>query len=117
MDIYDELLKRGENESNIYVFKATCLYALAQYKEAKAEAEKAPEDNPLKMRLLFQLAQKLGDENEIMNLHGRLTSSIEDQLCMAALHYLRSHFEEATENAPKLCSSSSLDYLFSWTQE
>lgn len=102
MDIYDELLKRGENESNIYVFKATCLYALAQYKEAKAEAEKAPEDNPLKMRLLFQLAQKLGDENEIMNLHGRLTSSIEDQLCMAALHYLRSHFEEATEIYKKL---------------
>ena len=43
------------------------------------------------------IAQKLGDENEIMNLHGRLTSSIEDQLCMAALHYLRSHFEEAIE--------------------
>jgi hypothetical protein len=29
-------------------------------------------------RLLFQLAQKLGDENEIMNLHGRLENSIED---------------------------------------
>jgi len=53
MDIYDELLKRGESESNIYVFKACCLYALCQYKEAKAEAEKAVEDNPLKMRLLF----------------------------------------------------------------
>ena len=30
------------------------------------------------MRLLFQLAQKLGDENEIMNLHARLTNSVED---------------------------------------
>jgi intraflagellar transport protein 56 len=54
------------------------------------------------MRLLFQLAQKLGEESEIMTLHGKLTSSIEDQLCMAALHYLRSHFEEATEIYKKL---------------
>ena len=37
-----------------------------------------------------------------MNLHGRLTSTIEDQLCMAALHYLRSHYEEATELYKKL---------------
>ena len=78
MDIYDELLKRGDDNSTIHVFKATCLYALAMYKEAKAEAEQATDENPLKMRLLFQLAQKLGDENDIMNLHGRLTSSIED---------------------------------------
>lgn len=70
MDIYDELIKRGENTSSVHVFKACCLYALCQYKEAKEEAEKSTEDGPLKMRLLFQLAQKLGDENEIMNLHG-----------------------------------------------
>ena len=53
MDIYDELLKRGETDPNIYVYKACCLYALCSYKEAKAECEKAAEDSPLKMRLLF----------------------------------------------------------------
>ena len=57
MDIYDELIKRneGQNESlsNIYVFKACCLYALCMYKEAKAECEKAVDDSPLKMRLFF----------------------------------------------------------------
>lgn len=87
---------------DVFVFKACCMYALCMYKEAKAECEKCPEDTPLKTRLLFQLAQKLGDENEIMNLHGRLENTIEDQLCMAALHYLRSHFEEATEIYKKL---------------
>jgi intraflagellar transport protein 56 len=60
------------------------------------------EDSPLKNRLLFQLAQKLGEENEIMQYHSSLTSQIEDQLCMAALHYLRGHFEEATEVYKKL---------------
>ena len=37
-----------------------------------------------------------------MSYHGALSNSIEDQLCMAALHYLRSHFEEATEIYKKL---------------
>ena len=78
MDIYDELIKRNDYDPQIHLFKSACLYALTQYKESKAEAEKCATDTPLKNRLLFQLAQKLGDENEIMNLHGRLTSSIED---------------------------------------
>lgn len=37
-----------------------------------------------------------------MTYHSSLTSTVEDQLCMAALHYLRSHFEEATEIYKKL---------------
>lgn len=37
-----------------------------------------------------------------MSYHGALSSSVGDQLCMAALHYLRSHFEEATEIYKKL---------------
>ena len=102
MDIYDELIKRNDCDQEVHAFKACCLYALCQYKEAKAEVEKCQKDTPLKMRLLFQLAQKLGDETQIMNLHGQLSNTIEDQLCMAALHYLRSHFEEATEIYKKL---------------
>lgn len=53
MDVYDELLKRGEADQNIHVYKACCLYALNQYKESKVECENCSEDTPLKMRLLF----------------------------------------------------------------
>ena len=102
MDIYDELMKRNDYDTNLHAYKACCLYALDEFKQAKAEAQKADEDSELKNRLLFQLAQKSGDENEIMSYHGALSNSIEDQLCMAALHYLRSHFEEATEIYKKL---------------
>ena len=101
MDIYDEIAKRKDYDKNIHAFKACCYYALCMYKESKVEASKS-EDSELKNRLLFQLAQKCGDENEIMSYHGALSNSIEDQLCMAALHYLRSHFEEATEIYKKL---------------
>ena len=102
IDIYEELMKRADYDRNIHSFKACCLYALCSYKEAKEEAQKAPEESGLRNRLLFQLAQKLGDENEIMNYHTALSSSIEDQLCLAALHYLRSHYEEATEIYKKM---------------
>lgn len=37
-----------------------------------------------------------------MRYHSQLTQSIEDQLCIAALHFLRSHNEEATEIYKKL---------------
>jgi hypothetical protein len=48
------------------------------YKEAKLECEKAHDDSSLKIRLLYKLDKKLGDENETMNLHGRLENTIED---------------------------------------
>ena len=28
MNIYDELIKRGEQDQQVYVYKACCLYAL-----------------------------------------------------------------------------------------
>ena len=94
-------MKRPDYDHHIHAYKACCQYALCNFKESKQDAIKA-EESGLKNRLLFQLAQKVGDENEIMNYHSALTNSVEDQLCMAALHYLRSHFEEATEIYKKL---------------
>ena len=52
MDIYDELMKRSDYDRNLHAYKACCLYALCNYKEAKAEAEKA-ETSDLKSRVLF----------------------------------------------------------------
>lgn len=52
MDIYDELMKRQDYDRNIHAFKACCLYALCQFKEAKQEVLRS-EDSPLKARLQF----------------------------------------------------------------
>ena len=52
MDIYDELMKRENYDRDLHAFKACCLYALCQYKEAKVEADKAS-SSELKNRLLF----------------------------------------------------------------
>ena len=56
IQVYDELIKRGETDQQIYVYKACCLYAMGQNAEAKVEAEKCLEDSSLKMRILFHLA-------------------------------------------------------------
>ena len=53
MDIYDELMKRGEYVQQLHLLKACCLYAFTQYKESKQECEKCHEETPLKNRLLF----------------------------------------------------------------
>ena len=42
-------------------------------------------------------AHKLGDEQKLVLYHQRLTDTVEDQLSLASIHFLRSHFQEATE--------------------
>ncbi|OLP87206.1 Tetratricopeptide repeat protein 26 [Symbiodinium microadriaticum] len=54
-------------------------------------------DSPLKTRVLFQTAHKRNDESAMMIHHQALSESKEDQLCLAAIQYLRSHFQEATD--------------------
>mmetsp|Transcript_95965 Transcript_95965/g.170315 ORF Transcript_95965/g.170315 Transcript_95965/m.170315 type:complete len:566 (+) Transcript_95965:83-1780(+) len=100
IDAYDDHLKKvmpgQETDLNIHAYKACCLYALTQYQEAEDEAKKAP-DSPLKTRILFHTAHKRNDESAMMAQHQALTDSKEDQLCLAAIQYLRSHFQEATD--------------------
>lgn len=101
IDTYDELIKRHDYDRNIHLFKACCFYALNQYKDAKKECKKAEEegdvDESLLNRLQLHLAHKMMDEENIMHYHSKLTNTVEDQLCLAALHYLRNHYEDATE--------------------
>lgn len=94
-DMYGEAMKK-ENDMNIHAYKACCLYALCEYKEAEEQAIQAP-DSPLKIRMLFHTAHKRNDENSMMEQHQKLTDSTEDQLALAAIQYLRSHFQEATD--------------------
>jgi len=104
MDTYDDLMRNHDYDRNLHLYKACCLYAECRYKDAKKECEKAGDnvDGSLYVRLMFHLSHKLGEETAIMNYHQQLTSSVEDELCIAALHYLRNHYEEATEIYKKL---------------
>lgn len=95
IDMYDEAMKK-ENDPHIHAYKGCCLYALCQYQDADDAVKLAP-DSSLKTRLTFHTAHKKNDESTMMEQHQKLSDIAEDQLCLAAIQYLRSHFQEATD--------------------
>jgi intraflagellar transport protein 56 len=101
INTYDDLMKKPDYDKNIHIFKGCCYYALTNYEEARKEASKGPETS-LQVRLLYHVAQKKGDENAVMSYHYKLTDSVQDQLCLAAIHYLRGYHEDAIEIYKKL---------------
>eukprot|EP00904_Undaria_pinnatifida_P010932 jgi/Undpi1/696/HiC_scaffold_10.g04160.m1 len=77
-----------------------CSFHLGNYQkaiDAYKEAGKSGPECALKNRLLFHVSHKLLDENKLMTYHQKLSDTNEDQLSLAAIHYLRSHFQEATD--------------------
>jgi intraflagellar transport protein 56 len=72
------------------------MFYLGIYDESQKLIEDLPEST-LKIRLLFHLAHKLGEEDRLMELHGSLRDVVEDQLSLAGMHFLRSHYQEAID--------------------
>lgn len=66
------------------------------YSESRDILELEPSSN-LKTRLNFHLSHKLGDEAALMEHHQQLQDILEDQLSLAAIHYLRAHYQEAID--------------------
>lgn len=81
---------------NVSLYRACCLYFLQQYKQAIKEAVQGPV-GPLQNRILFHCAHKLSDEDKLLVYHQQLTDVKEDQLSLAAMHFFRNHYQEATD--------------------
>lgn len=100
LDEYTELVESGEKASKdvgaYHLARASCLYYLQMFDEAKEAAKRGPE-NALQNRILFHLSHRQNDETSLMLHHQKLSTAIHDQLSLAAIHYLRGHFQEATD--------------------
>ncbi|XP_011314978.1 intraflagellar transport protein 56 isoform X2 [Fopius arisanus] len=107
--VYEALRKKDKAPSDVSTNLACCYFFLGMYPEAKEVLIEAP-DSPLRTRLLFHLAHKMGDENTFLDNHGRLRDIIEDQLCLASIHYLRAHYQEAIDIYKKVLLDNR-DYL------
>lgn len=59
-------------------------------------------DCPLKTRILLYLAHHDGDDNKLVSIHQKITDKIEDQLSIAALHFLRGNYQDATDAYKKM---------------
>jgi intraflagellar transport protein 56 len=83
-------------EPTLYLFLGCCYFFLGMYEEADEAAQKSP-SSKLQNRLLFHLSHKFNDEKRLMGYHQNLQDIIEDQLSLASIHYLRSHYQEAID--------------------
>ncbi|KAL0993062.1 hypothetical protein UPYG_G00102740 [Umbra pygmaea] len=96
MKEYKTLTEKPECHPDVWVYLACTLFFLGLYKEAEEASLKAPK-NQLQNRLLFHLAHKFSDEKKLMGFHQELEDVTEDQLSLASIHYMRSHYQEAID--------------------
>jgi len=105
MEAYQEIEKKYSSEKEVdkevHLYIACCLYYMQMYNEAEREANKGP-DIPLRNRLLFHIAHRTNQEAKLFMYIQKITDSHEDQLSLAAIHFLRGHFQEALDIYKKL---------------
>ncbi|CAF3059305.1 unnamed protein product [Rotaria socialis] len=93
---YENILKNDPRNSLVYIYLACCYFMLGKYDDAEQTAAKGPK-SALQTRVLFHVAHKQNNEEKLMGLHRQLQDVIEDQMCLASMHYMRSHFQEALD--------------------
>ncbi|KAJ3279797.1 Intraflagellar transport protein 56 [Borealophlyctis nickersoniae] len=96
METYQTLLQDPKCDPICHLYLGCCYFFLGMYKEADEEAQRGPTCK-LQNRLLFHLSHKFNDEKRLMGYHQNLQDVIEDQLSLASIHYLRSHYQEAID--------------------
>ncbi|XP_069053286.1 intraflagellar transport protein 56 isoform X1 [Lepisosteus oculatus] len=96
MEEYRSLTQRDGCSPDVWVNLACTYFFLGMYAEAEEAALKAPKSQ-LQNRLLFHLAHKFNDEKKLMGFHQNLQDVTEDQLSLASIHYMRSHYQEAID--------------------
>ena len=102
---YSEALRIYENQIDtenpdiITTYKACCLYALCDYKKCEEELVKISENtralSSLRTRLAVHVYYKLGDPVRMRPSQSRLSDTVEDKLCIAAVHFLEEKFDDA----------------------
>ncbi|XP_060521744.1 intraflagellar transport protein 56 isoform X2 [Cylas formicarius] len=96
LQTYERLSKKESKTKSLFVNIGCCYFYLGMYQEAQDILQKAPSSD-LKVRLNFHISHKLKDEATLMEYHQQLQDILEDQLSLAAIHYLRSHYQEAID--------------------
>lgn len=96
IEVYKEILAMDDSDAAHHLHLACCYFFNGMYREAEESAHRGPQCS-LQNRLLFHIAHKFNDEGKLMVYHQKLQDTIEDQLSLAAIHYFRNHYQEATD--------------------
>jgi hypothetical protein len=86
----------------LYLYLSCCYFMLGAFKECEECIHKCSIEDILKDKVRFHLMHKNGTDKGSDNRHQLLQDSLQDQLCSAAIHYNRSHFQEAIDIYKKI---------------
>lgn len=78
------------------LYRAICMLYMGRMKDARELATSLP-PTPLSNRLLFHACSRLLDEESLVTYHSKLRNVSPDQMALAAVHYLRTHYQQALE--------------------
>ena len=96
LTLYEEVARSEGAPPDTPLFLAATLYHMGRYGDAHAAAVAGPEC-ALKARLLFHLAYRLGNEEDVLAAHAQLADTKFDQLSLGSMHFARRHYAEAAE--------------------
>uniref|UniRef100_A0AAY4A4B6 Intraflagellar transport protein 56 n=1 Tax=Denticeps clupeoides TaxID=299321 RepID=A0AAY4A4B6_9TELE len=96
MEEYKEMTLKPDCPLEVWVYFGCSLFFLGLYKEAEEAALKGLMLLIVNVALSFYLLQ-FNDEKKLMGFHQNLEDITEDQLSLASIHYMRSHYQEAID--------------------
>lgn len=96
ISVYEKLIKETPDDLVLYLYIASCHFYNQDYEEARAAAMKGPPCD-FRTRIIFHCAHQMNDEQELFQAHSQLVGTLENQLSLAAIHYMRSHYKDAIE--------------------
>lgn len=87
---------------DVWMYISCCHFFLGQYDEAEDAVSRVGSSSSLKSRLDLHLVHKRGSESQLMEQRQGLKDVLEDELCLASIHYLRAHYQESIDIYKKI---------------
>ena len=101
ISLYQSLLQEDPTDTTLNLYISSCYFYLQEYDNARKFALIGPECD-LQTRLIFHIAQQRNDEEELLQAHGKLVGTLENQLSLAAIHYQHNNYSDALQIYQKI---------------
>lgn len=105
IEVYNKLLQQDQDDTILNLYISSCQFYNQDYEQARISAEKGPSCD-FKTRLLFHIAHQTNDDQQLYQAHSQLLGTLENQLSLAAIHYMRSHYQDAIDIYQKILSQN-----------
>lgn len=109
IDLYTKMLEKNPENTVINLYISSCHFYNKEYDEALSFAEKGPSCD-YRTRLIFHIAHQRNDTDSLYEAHSQLIGTLDNQMSLGAIHYLRANYQEAIQLYQKLLAENP-DYI------